>query len=84
MYDPGLDDLRRKLVIRMRADPPALPGSRRLAGPDLDRWIAARFSPGELAALLRLDRQYGEDAVSDWLSEILLEAGVLKPPRLDS
>ena len=84
MYDPGLDDLRRKLVSRMRVDPPALAHARRPSGPDLARWIAARFSPGELAALLRLDRQYGEDAVSGWLDEILLEAGVLKPPRWDA
>ncbi len=83
MYDPGLDDLRRKLVSRMRSDPPRLDLGRR-AGPDLDRWVAARFSPDELASLLRLDHQYGEDAVSEWFSEILLEAGVLKPPRLDS
>ncbi len=85
MYDPRLDDLRRKLVSRMRSDPPPrLPASRRLLGPELDRWVATRLSAAELASLLRLDHEYGEDAVSDWFAEILLEAGVVAPPRLDA
>jgi hypothetical protein len=84
MYDPGLDTLRRKLVSRMRTDPPRLAGVKVAVGPELDRWVASRFSSAELASLLRLDRQYGEDAVADWFTEILLEAGVVRPPRLDS
>ena len=40
-----------------------------------DRWVAARFSPEEIDVIFRLEREYGEQALDEWFTEIALEAG---------
>lgn len=75
MPDRRLDDVRAKLVRLLRSDPP---GRGPLA---LDRYVVARFSRDELEVMLRAEREYGERAMSEWLAEVLVEAGVV-PLRL--
>lgn len=74
MPDRRLDDVRAKLVRLLRTDPP---GRGPLA---LDRYVVARFSRDEIEAMLRAEREYGEHAMSEWLAEVLVEAGILPVP----
>lgn len=73
MSDPRLEVVRSKFIRLLRRDPPRGP----LA---LDRYVAARFTPEEIDVLLRAEREYGEAAMSEWLAEVLLEAGIVRPP----
>jgi len=77
VHDRSLQDVRRKFVRLMRFDPPpvSIPGPGR-ADPGFDRWLAARFSPEEIQAVFRLEWEYGERALAEWLAEIELEAGM--------
>lgn len=86
MYEKALCDVQRKLVRLMRTDPPI-----RAARVDpatlpllLDRWIAARFSADELDVLFRHEHLYGEEALSAWFAEALVQAGLVEAPRLAS
>lgn len=67
MPDRSLQDVRRKFVELMRADPHPLPQP-------FDRWVAARFSPEEIDVIVRLERQYGQQALDEWVAEITFEA----------
>lgn len=84
MLDQALGDVRRKLVRLMRVDPPVR--ARRLdpraLPPVLDRWFAAKFTPEELDVIFRFEHLYGEDALSEWFAEALVEAGLVEPRRL--
>lgn len=77
MHDRSLQHVRKKFVELMRADPMPLhapaQGSPSRAH-RFDRWIAARFSAEEVDAIFRLEREYGERALDEWLTEIALEA----------
>jgi hypothetical protein len=76
MSDHNLESVRGKLVRLFRTDPPA-----KGAPLALDRYVLARFSREEIEVLLRAEREYGEHAMSEWLTEILVEAGIV-PVRL--
>jgi hypothetical protein len=76
MSDHNLEQVRGKLVRLLRSDPPA--NGAPLA---LDRYVVSRFTRDEIEVLLRAEREYGEHAMSEWLGEILVEAGVI-PVRL--
>jgi hypothetical protein len=84
MYDETMLQVRRKFVSLMKADPPpsviGLP-TEPLA-PLFDRWVAKRFTADEVNALFRMELEYGQRAVSEWFSEVLIEAGVAKVTRL--
>ncbi len=73
----ALVDVRRRLVERMREDPPfrLVPGG---DGPVLERWMT-RLSPDELGALERLERLFGGNALAELFAEALLEAGIVRP-----
>jgi hypothetical protein len=73
MSDPRLEAVRSKFIRLLRRDPP-------LGALALDRYVAARFSREEIEVLLRAEREYGEAAMSEWLAEVLLEAGIVRPP----
>ncbi len=73
MPDARLEAVRSKFIALLRRDPPR-------GALALDRYVAARFSRDEIDTLLRAEREYGEAAMSDWLAEVLLEAGVVRPP----
>ena len=75
MSDHRLDQVRGKLIRLLRLDPPA-----KGAPLALDRWVVARFSRDEVEVMLRAEREYGERAMSEWLTEILVEAGILPVP----
>jgi hypothetical protein len=75
MSDHSLDPIRGKLIRLLRSDPPA-----KGAPLALDRWVVGRFSREEIEAMLRAERLYGEHAMSEWLTEILVEAGLLPVP----
>ncbi|HEX9401444.1 MAG TPA: hypothetical protein VF912_15145 [Anaeromyxobacter sp.] len=74
MSDRRLDTVRSKLVRLLRIDPPASDAP--LA---LDRYVVARFSREEVEVMLRAEREYGEAAMSEWLGEVLVEAGLIRP-----
>ncbi len=84
MYDETMLQVRKKFVSLMKADPPpsviGLP-TEPLA-PLFDRWVAKRFTADEVNALFRMELEYGQRAVSEWFSEVLIEAGVAKAARL--
>lgn len=73
MSDPMLETVRSKFIRLLRRDPPREP----LA---LDRYVASRFTREEIDVLLRAEREYGEAEMSEWLAEVLLEAGIVRPP----
>jgi hypothetical protein len=75
MSDRRLAQVRARLVGLLRTDPPA-----RVTAAALDSWVVARLSREEVEVLLRADREYGEDAMSEWLVEVLVEAGVVPCP----
>lgn len=75
MPDRTLDVIRRKLVSLVREDPAFRP-----VPTAFERWIAARFSAEEVKVLFGVERLYGERAWSEWLLEVLLEAGVARAP----
>jgi uncharacterized protein (DUF2236 family) len=83
MTDRALEVVRRKLVGLMRVDPPfrLVPPSERGTPPSLDRWIASRLTAEEVRVLFRLEHEYGEAAMAEWLAEALLEAGLVVPAR---
>lgn len=74
MPDRRLDEVRSKLVRLLRTDPPA-PG----AALALDRYVVARCSREDIEVMLRAEREYGEATMSEWLAEVLVEAGVVRP-----
>jgi hypothetical protein len=74
MPDRRLDEVRSKLVRLLRTDPPA-PG----AAFALDRYVVARCSREDIEVMLRAEREYGEATMSEWLAEVLVEAGVVRP-----
>jgi hypothetical protein len=75
MPDRALELVRTKFLRLLRTDPP--PESATLA---LDAWALARFSREEIEVMLRAEREYGERAMSEWLGELLVEAGLVRPP----
>jgi hypothetical protein len=78
--DRSLQDVRRKFVRLMKVDPPparAIVSERTQDSRLLDTWLAARFSPEEIAAVLRLEVEYGERALAEWFAEIAFEAGLM-------
>jgi hypothetical protein len=82
MRTQQLDEVRRKFVRLMRTDPPPRLGGlpREPLAPVFDRWVARRFSEREVAVLFRLELEYGERAVADWFTEVLVEAGLAPTP----
>lgn len=77
MHERALQDVRRKFVEFMKADPLPLhehAHDRPARARRFDRWVAARFSPEEIDVIIRLERQYGEQALNEWVTEIALEA----------
>ena len=76
MPDRRLDEVRSKLVRLLRSDPP--PADAPLA---LDRYVVARCSREEIEVMLRAEREYGETAMAEWLAEVLVEAGLVRPAR---
>ena len=79
MYDKTMLQVRRKLVSLMRADPPppVLGRPTEPLAPMFDRWVAKRFTADEVNALFRMELEYGQRAVSEWFSEVLIEAGLV-------
>jgi hypothetical protein len=75
MSDRRLEQVRARLVGLLRIDPPA-----RGSPLALDRYVLARMSREEIEVMLRAEREYGEEAMSEWLGEILVEAGVVTRP----
>lgn len=75
MADRALDQVRTKFLRLLRTDPP--PGGATLA---LDAWALARFSREEIEVMLRAEREYGERVMSEWLGELLVEAGLAPHP----
>lgn len=73
MSDRRLEQVRVRLVGLFRIDPPQ-------RGTPLDRWVLARLSREEIEVMLRAEREYGEEAMAEWLGEILLEAGFVRAP----
>jgi hypothetical protein len=75
MSDRRLEQLRARLVGLLRIDRP--PGDSPGA---LERWLLTRLSREEVEVMLRAEREYGEQAMWEWLGEILVEAGVAPHP----
>jgi hypothetical protein len=75
MSDHSLERVRGKLLRLLRSDPPA-----RGVPLALDQYVLARFSREEMEVLLRAEREYGEHAMSEWLSDLLVEAGIVPVP----
>lgn len=71
MSDRRLEQIRARLVRRLRSDPPA--SGSPLA---LDRWVLAHLSREEIDVIVRADREYGGAAMSEWFGEALVEAGL--------
>jgi len=84
MYDETMLQVRRKFVSLMRADPPppVLGMPTEPLAPMFDRWVAKRFTQDEVAAIFRMELEYGQRAVSEWFSEVLIEAGLVTSKRL--
>jgi hypothetical protein len=81
MYERALDDIRRKFVKLMRAEPPLEALPREPLAPVFDRWVAARFTADEVQVLFRVELEYGEHAIGEWFAEVLYEAGLRAPAR---
>ena len=79
MRDRALEQVKRKFVKLMRAEPPELGGilPREPLAPVIDRWVACRFSSDEVQILFRFEHECGETVLGDWFSEVLAEAGLL-------
>jgi hypothetical protein len=86
MDDRALCDVKKKMIRLFRTDPPprvmGLP--REPLAPVFDRWVAKRFDADEVAALFRLECEYGEQAMSQWFAEVLVESGFQGGHRLAS
>jgi hypothetical protein len=84
MYDETMLQVRRKFVSLMRADPPppVMGMPTEPLAPMFDRWVAKRFTQDEVSAIFRMELEYGQRAVSEWFSEVLLEAGLVTSKRL--
>lgn len=72
MSDRRLEQVRARLVGLLRRDPPP-----RVSGLELD-WLLSRLSREEVDVVLQAAREYGDDEMSEWLGEILLEAGLAR------
>jgi uncharacterized protein (DUF2236 family) len=86
MDDRTLTAVKQKMIRLIRADPPP-----RVMGlpceplaPIFDRWVAKRFDEAEVAAMFRLEFEYGEAAMTEWFAEVLVEAGLPGGRRLAS
>jgi hypothetical protein len=75
MSDRRLEQVSARLVRLLRNDPP-----RRASPLTLDRWILSRLSREEIELVLQAEREYGEEAMAEWLGEILVEAGLASRP----
>lgn len=75
MSDRRLEQVSARLVRLLRDDPP-----RRGSPLALDRWLLSRLSREEVELVLRAEREYGEEAMAEWLGELLVEAGVVSRP----
>ena len=80
---PELEIVRRKFVRLLRAEPPfqVAAGAGGAGAQVLDRWVAARFSPEEVAALGALARERGGLALAQFFAQALADAGVVAPRR---
>jgi hypothetical protein len=74
MSDRRLEDLRARLVRMFRSDPPV-----QVSPLVLDRWLLTRLSRAEIELLLAAEVQYGPAAMSEWIAEVLVDAGVTTP-----
>jgi hypothetical protein len=72
MSDRRLEQVRARLVGLLRCDPPA-----RSSPLVLDRWVLSRLTHEEIEVMLRAEREYGEAAMTEWLGEVLVEAGLV-------
>jgi hypothetical protein len=74
MSDRRLEQVRARLVGLLRSDPPA-----RSSPLVLDRWVLSRLTREEIEVMLRAELEYGEAEMSEWLGELLVEAGLVPP-----
>jgi uncharacterized protein (DUF2236 family) len=86
MDDRTLTEVKKKMIRLIRADPPprvmGLP--REPLAPIFDRWVAKRFDADEVAAMFRLEFEYGEEALNQWFAEVLVESGFPVARRMAS
>ena len=78
MDDRTLSEVKKKMIRLIRADPPprVVGVPREPLAPVFDRWVAKRFDADEVAALFRLEFEYGEQAMAEWFAEVLVESGL--------
>jgi hypothetical protein len=86
MDDRALTEVKKKLVRLIRADPPpaVIVKPREPLAPTFERWVAKRFDADEVAALCRLELEYGQRALAEWFAEVLVEANLQPATRLAS
>lgn len=75
MGDRRLAQLRARLVGLLRIDPPP-----RGSPAALERWLLTRLTRDEVEVILRAEREYGDEALREWMGELLVEAGVAPRP----
>ena len=74
----ALQEVRKRLVEAMRAEPPFRLAPGGAGGPILDRWMARRLTAEDLHLLHRLAEMYGDAALAELFADALLEASALR------
>jgi hypothetical protein len=73
-----MDDLRRKIIEKLRNNPPNEDGGGLFK---FSIWLSKNLSQEDFEALDKIERLYGEECANEWFCDVLVESGLYRSPE---